>query len=55
MHHIKPARKNEYCYGGFYKEMSLLNRKQIRLCKECYKKVHDGLYDSISLANLKEA
>lgn len=54
MHHVKHVRKNGVRYGGFHKEMALLNRKQIPLCKECHKKVHDGLYDGISLKNLQE-
>ena len=53
MHHVKHVRKNGYRYGGFHKEMALLNRKQIPLCIECHKKVHEGLYDGIKLANLK--
>jgi hypothetical protein len=54
MHHVKHVRKNGYGYGVFHKEMALINRKQIPLCRECYRKVHDGLYDDIHLANLKE-
>jgi len=54
MHHVKHVRKNGVRYGGFHKEMALLNRKQIPLCKECHKKVHDGLYDGINLKNLQE-
>jgi group II intron reverse transcriptase/maturase len=55
MHHVKHVRKNGVRYGGFHKEMALLNRKQIPLCKKCHKKVHLGLYDNISLKNLQEA
>ncbi len=55
MHHVRHVRKEGVRYGGFRKEMSLLNRKQVPLCRNCHMKVHDGLYDSIKLANLKEA
>ena len=55
MQYVKHVRKNGYRYGGFHKEMALLNRKQIPYCKECHRKVHDGLYDGFCLANLKKA
>ena len=49
MHHVKHIRKNGVRYGGFQKEMSLLNRKQIPLCRNCHQKVHQGRYDGIKL------
>lgn len=52
MHHVKHIRKNGIRYGGFQKEMSLLNRKQVPLCRNCHRKVHHGLYDGIKLTNL---
>ena len=52
MHHVRHVRKNGARYGGFRKEMSLLNRKQIPLCKKCHRKVHEGLYDGMKLTNL---
>jgi group II intron reverse transcriptase/maturase len=54
MHHVKHIRKNGVRYRGFQKEMALLNRKQVPLCRECHMKVHDGLYDSIRLKDLIE-
>lgn len=55
MHHVRHVRKEGSRYSGFRKEMSLLNRKQIPLCRECHRKVHGGLYDGIQLRNLSEA
>lgn len=55
MHHVRHIRKEGVRYGGFHKEMSLLNRKQIPLCRECHRKVHLGLYDGISLKDFSEA
>ena len=54
MHHVKHVRKQGFRYKGFHEQMSLLNRKQIPLCKNCHKKVHAGLYDGPSLKILRE-
>ena len=55
MHHVKHIRKRGFSYSGFTKEMALINRKQIPLCRECHMKVHKGLLDgSISLRGLVE-
>ena len=54
MHHVKHIKKQGERYGGFRKEMSLLNRKQVPLCRECYMKVHHGLYDGMSLKDLQQ-
>jgi group II intron reverse transcriptase/maturase len=54
MHHVKHVRKEGSRYTGFRKEMSLLNRKQVALCRICHMKVHAGLYNGIKLGNLKE-
>jgi group II intron reverse transcriptase/maturase len=55
MHHVRHVRKNGIRYGGFLKEMSLLNSKQLPLCRKCHMKVHEGLYDGIKLTNQTEA
>lgn len=52
MHHVKHVRKMNERTEGFTKLMSLLNRKQVPLCKNCHQKVHRGEYDSISLKDL---
>jgi hypothetical protein len=54
MHHVKHVRKDGVHYGGFRKEMALLNRKQIPLCRECHMKVHDRLYNGVKLGTLKK-
>ena len=54
MHHVKHVRKQGFRYKGFHQQMSLLNRKQIPLCRNCHKKVHAGLYDGLSLETLRK-
>ena len=54
MHHVKHVRKQGFRYKGFHEQMSLLNRKQIPLCKNCHKKVHAGFYDGPSLKTLRK-
>ena len=54
MHHVKHVRKQGFRYKGFQKQLLLLNRKQIPLCKNCHKKVHAGLYDGPSLKTLRK-
>jgi nicotine oxidoreductase len=51
MHHIKHV-KNSNEKIGFGRIMSLLNRKQIPVCKFHHKAIHDGKYDNISLSEL---
>ena len=54
MHHVKHVRKEGFRYKGFHKQMALLNRKQIPLCRNCHLKVHAGLYDGPSLETLRK-
>lgn len=46
IHHIRNSKEKE----GFGRIMSLLNRKQIPVCKFHHKAIHDGSYDNISLS-----
>jgi group II intron reverse transcriptase/maturase len=55
MHHVKHVKKQGFRYEGFTQQMSLLNRKQIPLCKNCHKMVHAGKYNGPSLSNLRKA
>lgn len=56
MHHIRHVRKySETARQGFDRIHSLLNRKQIPVCKHHHKCIHDGLYDSISLSELYDS
>jgi hypothetical protein len=54
MHHVKHVRKSGVRYKGFHQQMSLLNRKQVPLCRNCHKKVHAGVYDGPSLETLRK-
>lgn len=49
MHHLRHVRKGKST--GFARVMSSLNRKQIPVCGQCHQRIHDGVYDSIKLAN----
>lgn len=49
-HHVKHIRKGKVT--GFLQLMNQLNRKQTPVCKECHKKIHKGLYDSMALDQL---
>ena len=53
MHHVKHIRKSNRKHQGFSQIMSALNRKQIPVCQSCHKKIHKGVYDGISLRDLK--
>jgi len=56
MHHIRHVRKySETAKQGFDRIHSLLNRKQIPVCKHHHKGIHDGIYDSISLSELYDS
>lgn len=46
IHHIRNSKEKE----GFGRIMSLLNRKQIPVCKFHHKAIHDGRYHTISLS-----
>lgn len=54
MHHVKHVRKEGFRYKGFTKQMQLLNRKQVPVCKNCHKKIHAGLYDGPSIEVLRK-
>jgi predicted HNH restriction endonuclease len=53
MHHVKHLRKDGNKPSGFLALMSKLNRKQIPLCTQCHQGVHAGLYNGLSLKELK--
>lgn len=53
MHHVKHVRKRGSKYIGFHKQMSLINRKQIPVCRECHNLIHEGYYDGISLKKVR--
>lgn len=53
MHHVKHIRKSNTKLKGFHELMSKLNRKQIPVCLDCHNKIHKGLYNGLSLKDLK--
>ena len=53
MHHVKHIRKSNTKLKGFHNLMSKLNRKQIPVCIDCHNKIHKGIYDGLSLMDLK--
>mgnify|MGYP001158130608 CR=1 FL=1 len=53
MHHVRHVRKIGEKLKGFTKIMSIINRKQIPVCRECHNKIHAGKYDGISLKDFK--
>lgn len=56
MHHVRHIRGyNTQAKQGFTRILSLLNRKQIPVCKHHHKCIHDGIYDSISLSELYDS
>jgi hypothetical protein len=54
MHHVRHIRKlsNKKETTGFNRVLRAINRKQIPVCEECHRKVHQGTYDSLKLSNL---
>lgn len=51
MHHIKHVRKMAQTLKGFAQVIAMLNRKQILVCHECHRRIHNGTYDGISLSD----
>jgi group II intron reverse transcriptase/maturase len=54
MHHVRHIRKlsNKKETTGFNRVLRAINRKQIPVCGECHRKIHQGTYDSLKLSNL---
>jgi group II intron reverse transcriptase/maturase len=54
MHHVRHIRKlsNKKETTGFNRVLRAINRKQIPVCEECHRKIHQGTYDSLKLSNL---
>ena len=52
MHHVRHIRKSGVKYGGFYRYLGAINRKQVPLCKKHHVDVHNGKYDGKSLAQI---
>ena len=53
MHHVRHIRKmTERQARGFTALLAKLNRKQVPVCRECHRKIHDGTYDGLKLSDL---
>jgi len=54
MHHVRHVRKwsGKREPTGFNRILRQLNRKQIPTCPECHRKIHQGTYDGLKLADL---
>jgi group II intron reverse transcriptase/maturase len=54
MHHVRHIRKlsDKRKPVGFHRVLRNLNRKQIPVCRTCHRKIHQGLYDGLSLKDL---
>lgn len=52
MHHVKHVRKMGEKNEGFGEVISMLNRRQICVCRSCHRRIHLGLYDGIGLSDL---
>ncbi len=54
MHHVRHIRKlsRKREPAGFNHILRKLNRKQIPVCEECHKKIHQGSYDGLKLSSL---
>jgi len=49
MHHVRHIKRQGQKYKGFDLIMQNINRKQIPLCLSCHWRVHNGVYDGVSV------
>lgn len=49
MHHVKHIKRQGHRYKGFDLVLQNINRKQVPLCRNCHRKVHNGQYDGIGI------
>lgn len=54
IHHVRHIRKlsNKREAVGFNHILRMLNRKQIPVCENCHRKIHQGTYDGLRLSHL---
>lgn len=52
MHHTRSIRTIGVKVTGFNRLLAKINRKQIPVCIDCHKKIHNGEYDGMSLTDL---
>jgi group II intron reverse transcriptase/maturase len=54
MHHVRHIRKRGQSLRGFSLYLASINRKQIPVCKQCHRDIHQGKYDGESLPSILE-
>jgi group II intron reverse transcriptase/maturase len=54
MHHVRHIRKRGQNIQGFTLYLAAINRKQIPVCKQCHRDIHNGKYDGQSLSSILE-
>lgn len=54
MHHVRLIRKRNQPIRGFTFYLAAINRKQIPVCKQCHRDIHNGKYDGDNLAAVLE-
>jgi len=52
VHHIRHIRTINLKLNTFDQKLAAINRKQVPLCRECHRKVHQGKYKGLSLKHL---
>jgi len=52
MHHVRHIRKRGEKLKGFNLYLAAINRKQIPVCHQCHRDIHNGKYDGNSLAEI---
>ena len=54
MHHVRHVHKMGQKPEGFTAIMAQINRKQVPVCHECHRKIHDGKYNGMKLSELAD-
>jgi group II intron reverse transcriptase/maturase len=52
MHHVRHIRKRGQAVRGFTLYLAAINRKQIPVCHQCHRDIHNGKYDGASLSSI---
>jgi group II intron reverse transcriptase/maturase len=52
MHHVRHIRKRGEHIQGFTLYLASINRKQVPVCHDCHRDIHNGRYDGASLAEV---
>lgn len=54
MHHVRHIRKRGHHVKGFKLYLAAINRKQIPVCRQCHRDIHNGKYDGPNLSTILE-